>query len=304
MQRDQTKAGVLLAISAYSMWGFAPMYFKLLQTMPALEILLHRIVWSVVILFALIMVLRHHQKVVSALKSKKVLSTLLLSGLLLAGNWLLFIWAVNNDHLLDASLGYYINPLLNVLLGYLFLGERLRKRQQVAVVLATIGVAYLVISVGKLPWIALVLAGSFGVYGLLRKKVAVESIPGLYVESLMMLPFAIWFWWAMASPASNMLNNDLDLNLILIAAGVVTTAPLLCFTAAARRIQYSTLGFFQYIGPSIMFLLAVFLYGEPLDEDRLITFGFVWSALTLFSFDSWRAYQKKSRVISSELVED
>lgn len=304
MQRDQTKAGVLLAISAYSMWGFAPMYFKLLQTMPALEILLHRIVWSVVILFALIMVLRHHQKVVNALKSKKVLSTLLLSGLLLAGNWLLFIWAVNNDHLLDASLGYYINPLLNVLLGYLFLGERLRKRQQVAVVLAFIGVAYLVISVGKLPWIALVLAGSFGVYGLLRKKVAVESIPGLYVESLMMLPFAIWFWWAMASPASNMLNNDLDLNLILIAAGIVTTAPLLCFTAAARRIQYSTLGFFQYIGPSIMFILAVFLYGEPLDEDRLITFGFVWSALTLFSFDSWRAYQKKNRPVPAQLVED
>ena len=304
MQRDQTKAGVLLAISAYSMWGFAPMYFKLLQSMPALEILLHRIVWSVVVLFALILVLRHHHKVVSALKNKKVVTTLLLSGLLLAGNWLLFIWAVNNDHLLDASLGYYINPLLNVLLGYLFLGERLRKLQQVAVVMATIGVAFLVISVGRLPWIALVLAGSFGVYGLMRKKVAVESIPGLYVESLMMLPFAIWFWWAMASPASNMLNNNSEMNLILIAAGVVTTAPLLCFTAAARRIQYSTLGFFQYIGPSIMFLLAVFLYGEPLDENRLITFGFVWSALILFSFDSWRAYQIKNRPVHRELVKD
>ncbi|MCC2607044.1 EamA family transporter RarD [Planctobacterium marinum] len=304
MQRDQTKAGVLLAISAYSMWGFAPMYFKLLQSMPALEILLHRIVWSVVVLFALILVLRHHHKVLSALKNKKVVTTLLLSGLLLAGNWLLFIWAVNNDHLLDASLGYYINPLLNVLLGYLFLGERLRKLQQVAVVMATIGVAFLVISVGRLPWIALVLAGSFGVYGLMRKKVAVESIPGLYVESLMMLPFAIWFWWAMASPASNMLNNNSEMNLILIAAGVVTTAPLLCFTAAARRIQYSTLGFFQYIGPSIMFLLAVFLYGEPLDENRLITFGFVWSALILFSFDSWRAYQIKNRPVHRELVKD
>lgn len=280
------------------------MYFKLLQSMPALEILLHRIVWSVVVLFALILVLRHHHKVVSALKNKKVVTTLLLSGLLLAGNWLLFIWAVNNDHLLDASLGYYINPLLNVLLGYLFLGERLRKLQQVAVVMATIGVAFLVISVGRLPWIALVLAGSFGVYGLMRKKVAVESIPGLYVESLMMLPFAIWFWWAMASPASNMLNNNSEMNLILIAAGVVTTAPLLCFTAAARRIQYSTLGFFQYIGPSIMFLLAVFLYGEPLDENRLITFGFVWSALILFSFDSWRAYQIKNRPVHRELVKD
>ncbi|BDX08539.1 EamA family transporter RarD [Planctobacterium marinum] len=294
MTKDQTKAGVLLAIAAYSMWGFAPMYFKLLLDMPALEILQHRIVWSVLILMLLILVLRQNQKVLNAFKNPKVLGTLLVSGLLLAGNWLLFIWAVNNDHLLDASLGYYINPLLNVFLGRIFLGEKLRRLQQVAVIMAVIGVSILVISFGKLPWIALVLAGSFGVYGLLRKKVAVESIPGLYVESLMMLPFALAFWWLMASPASNMLNNSIDSNLILIAAGIVTTAPLICFTAAARRIQYSTLGFFQYIGPSIMFLLAVFLYGEPLDEDRLITFGFVWSALILFSFDSWRAYQQRT----------
>lgn len=294
MSTDQTKAGVLLAIAAYSMWGFAPIYFKLLLAMPALEILVHRIVWSVVILLLLILVLKQHPKVIAALKSPKVLSTLMVSGLLLAGNWLLFIWAVNNDHLLDASLGYYINPLLNVFLGRLFLGEKLRRLQQIAVIMAVVGVGILVVSYGKLPWIALVLAGSFGVYGLLRKKVAVESIPGLYVESLMMLPFALWFWWAMASPASNMLDNSPDTNLILIAAGIVTTAPLLCFTAAARRIQYSTLGFFQYIGPSIMFLLAVFIYGEPLSENRLLTFGFVWSALVLFSFDSWRAYKQRA----------
>lgn len=297
MTKDQTKAGVLLAIAAYSMWGFAPMYFKLLLEMPALEILQHRIIWSVVILLILILVLRQNQKVLLALKNPKVLGTLLVSGLLLAGNWLLFIWAVNNDHLLDASLGYYINPLLNVFLGRIFLGEKLRRLQQVAVIMAVIGVSILVISFGKLPWIALVLASSFGVYGLLRKKVAVESIPGLYVESLMMLPFALGFWWLMASPASNMLENSVHNNLILIAAGIVTTAPLLCFTAAARRIQYSTLGFFQYIGPSIMFLLAVFLYGEPLHEDRLITFGFVWSALVLFSFDSWRAYQQRTHKV-------
>ena len=290
---NQAKAGVILAISAYGMWGFAPLYFKLLLDMPAMEILVHRVVWSVVILFGLVVALHHHHRVMKAIRSPKTLLTLLVSGLLLAGNWFLFIWAVNNDHLLDASLGYYINPLLNVFLGRLFLGEKLRPLQQVAVAMAVLGVSILIISFGKLPWIALVLACSFGVYGLLRKTVAVESIPGLYIESLMMLPAALWFWGTLASPASNMLSNGTETNLLLIAAGVVTTAPLLCFTAAARRIQYSTLGFFQYIGPSIMFLLAVFLYGEPLDNERLITFGFVWSALVLFSFDSIRHYRKQ-----------
>lgn len=293
MNSNQTKIGVLLAIAAYSMWGFAPIYFKLLLAMPALEILVHRIVWSIVLLLALLLVLKQHHKVLAAIKNKKVLTTLLVSGLLLAGNWFLFIWAVNNDHLLDASLGYYINPLLNVFLGRLFLGEKLRPLQQFAVLMAVVGVAILILSFGHVPWIALVLAGSFGVYGLLRKKVAVDSMPGLYVESLMMLPFALWFWLFMASPASNMVTNSALDNVILIAAGIVTTAPLLCFTGAARRIQYSTLGFFQYIGPSIMFILAVFLYGEPLDENRLITFGFVWSALLLFSYDSFMDFRKK-----------
>jgi len=292
---NESKAGVLFALAAYGMWGFAPMYFKLLQDMPALEIMVHRIVWSVAALFILLVALRHHHKVFRVLQSPKTLMILLVSGILLAGNWGLFIWAVNEDHLLDASLGYYINPLLNVFLGRLFLGEKLRRLQQCAVALAVTGVAILIISFGKLPWIALVLASSFAIYGLLRKKIAVESIPGLAIESVIMLPFAIWFWITMASPASNMFTNTISMNLILVAAGIVTVAPLLCFTAAARRIQYSTLGFFQYIGPSIMFVLAVMLYGEPLDNERLITFGFVWSGLVLFSFDSIRHYRKQRK---------
>lgn len=295
MFRDPTKLGVLSAIAAYSMWGFAPMYFKLLLTMPALEILMHRIVWSVVVLVALVLILNQWQKVKRAITNTKMLSILVVSGVLLAGNWLLFIWAVNNDHLLEASLGYYINPLLNILLGRIFLGERQRPMQQFAILLAVIGVSILILSHGKLPWIALVLAASFGVYGLIRKQVAVESMPGLLVESLMMLPFAMLFWVFLASPDSNMLVNDSYSNMVLIMAGVVTTAPLLCFTAAAKRIQYSTLGFFQYIGPSIMFILAVFLYGEPLDEARLITFAFVWTGLLLFSVDSVRNYRKRPR---------
>lgn len=293
MFRDPAKLGVLSAIAAYGMWGFAPMYFKLLLAMPALEILMHRVVWSVAVLLLMVILLKQHQKVRNALLNTKMLMILMISGLLLGGNWLLFIWAVNNDHLLDASLGYYINPLLNILLGRLFLGERQRPLQQFAIVLAVIGVSILIISHGKFPWIALLLAGSFGIYGLIRKQVGVESMPGLLVESLLMLPFALLFWVFFASPDSNMLANDSSTNLILISAGIVTSAPLLCFTAAAKRIQYSTLGFFQYIGPSIMFVLAVFLYGEPLDEARLVTFAFVWTALLIFSFDSMRNYRKR-----------
>ena len=302
MNDKSVKAGVMFALAAYSMWGVAPMYFKLLVEVPAAEFLVHRIVWSVVVLVALVMVAGHMPKVVAALKDKRVLQILLLSGLLLGVNWLLFIWAVNNDHLLDASLGYYINPLLNVFLGRIFLQERLRHLQKFAVGLALLGVSILVLSYGQVPWIALVLAGTFGIYGLLRKQVAVDSMPGLLIESVMMLPLALIYWVWFAGEASNMLTNDWTFNLTLVAAGVVTTAPLLCFTAAARRIMYSTLGFFQYIGPSIMFLLAVFLYGEPLDEARLITFAFVWSALILFSYDSFRQYRVNRRQMAESKV--
>lgn len=280
---------------AYCMWGFAPLYFKLLMFMPAWEILIHRIVWSALLLSLLIVMLKHWGKVRSGLKQPKLLGALALSGILLAINWVLFIWAVNNDHLLDASLGYYINPLVNVFLGRLFLGEKLRLLQNIAVLMALTGVSILIFSFGRLPWIALVLACSFGLYGLIRKKVSLDAIPGLFIETSMMLPFAVLFWLFWASPASDMVSNTATTNLLLIAAGLVTTAPLLCFTAAAQRIQYSTLGFFQYIGPSIMFILAIFLYDEPLDPERLITFGFVWAALVLFSFDSFRQYQQRTQ---------
>lgn len=293
----RTQMGVVSAIAAYSMWGVAPMYFKQLQMMPALEVLMHRVVWSVVVLLILVSALRQWPKVRYALSSGRVLKTLAVAGVLLAANWLLFIWAINNNHILDASLGYYINPLFNVFLGRMFLGEKLRPMQRFAVVLALIGVSILVFSYGQLPWIALVLAGTFGIYGLLRKQVAVDSMPGLFIETLIMLPVALVYWAWFGSEHSNMLTNEASLNGWLLAAGIVTTAPLLCFTAAARRLMYSTLGFFQYIGPSLMFVLAVYLYDEPLEPARLLTFGFVWLALVIFSLDSLKAYrlQRKSR---------
>jgi len=291
------KAGVIFALAAYSMWGIAPLYFKLLTQVPALEIVMHRIVWSVVVLCILLVIRQKFRQVFSAIQDPRILKTLSISGLLLAVNWLIFIWAVNNDQMLDASLGYFINPLFNVLLARLFLHERLNNLQLLAVLVALSGVAFLIFSYGQFPWIALGLAISFSIYGVLRKKAAVDSMPGLLIESCIMLPFALLYWLIAETTSGNLMVNSLDLNITLLLAGVVTTAPLLCFTAAARRIRYTTLGFFQYIGPSLMFLLAVLLYKEPLDSSRVVTFALVWSGLLIYVYDSLRIYRKTQKII-------
>jgi chloramphenicol-sensitive protein RarD len=291
------KAGVIFALAAYSMWGIAPMYFKLLASVPALEIVMHRVVWSALVLCLLLVLRKKLSQVLKAIRDPKIITTLSISGLLLAGNWLVFIWAVNNDRMLDASLGYFINPLFNVLLARLFLQESLTRLQLLAVFVALSGVVFLIYSYGQLPWIALALAISFSIYGLLRKKVTVDSMPGLFIESCIMLPFAVLYWLMMGTSSGNMLENSFDLNMTLLLVGVVTTAPLLLFTAAARRIRYTTLGFFQYIGPSLMFLLAVLYYQEPLDKTRIVTFVLVWIGLLIYVFDSLRIYRKSRRLI-------
>lgn len=291
--------GILYALSAFLIWGVCPIYFKWLTAVPAGEILTHRIIWSCVLLLVLLVVTRQGYKVRQVLRQPRQLLNLTLSALLVAGNWLLFIWSVNHNHLLEASLGYYINPLLNILLGMLFLGERLRRLQWLAVGLATLGVLVQVVMIGHLPWIALTLAGSFGIYGLIRKKIPVDAQSGLFVETLLLLPLALFYLLAIAdSPTSDMSANPLSLNLLLLAAGVVTTVPLLLFTAGARLIPLSTLGFIQYLGPSLMFLLAITLYGEPIQGAKLLTFGFIWLALALFSAESWR-YARRQRLATS-----
>ncbi|ABL98543.1 EamA family transporter RarD [Shewanella amazonensis] len=283
------RKGILLAIGAYTMWGFAPLYFKLLEQISATDILLHRVIWSFVFTALLMVFIGGFGKLRQLLKAPKQLLVLLVTSVLIAGNWLLFIWAVNNDHMLDASLGYYINPLLNVLLGMVFLGERLRPLQWFAVFLATVGVTVQVISFGSIPVVSLALAGSFGIYGLLRKKVKVDAKTGLLVETAILMPVALGYLvLTLGSAEHSMLSNDWQLNLLLVAAGIVTTAPLLCFAGAAVRIPLSMLGFFQYIGPSIMFILAVSLYGEPFGVEKSITFGFIWTALAVFTLDMLR----------------
>ncbi|EKG0405790.1 TPA: EamA family transporter RarD [Vibrio cholerae] len=287
--QQDAKKGILLAISAYTMWGIAPIYFKALGAVSALEILSHRVVWSFVLLAVLIHLGRRWRSVVGVIHTPRKFWLLLVTALLVGGNWLIFIWSINANHMLDASLGYYINPLLNVLLGMLFLGERLRKLQWFAVALAAIGVGIQLVVFGSVPIVAIALATSFGFYGLLRKKIQVDAQTGLFLETLFMLPAAIYLIWLADTPTSDMALNTWQLNLLLVCAGVVTTLPLLCFTGAAARLKLSTLGFFQYIGPSLMFLLAVLVYGEAFTSDKAITFAFIWSALVIFSVDGLKA---------------
>lgn len=295
-EQQRTRQGVLLAIGAYTMWGIAPIYFKSLSDVSPLEILSHRVVWSFFLLAFLLHISRSWRKVRDTLTSKPKMLYLVVTSTLVGANWLIFIWAINSNHMLDASLGYYINPLINVLLGMIFLGERLRKLQWFAVVLAAIGVLVQLIAFGSVPIVAIALAFSFGFYGLLRKKVSLEAQTGLFIETLVMLPLAATYLLFVAdSPTSNLSMNPMQLNLLLIAAGVITTVPLLCFTGAATRLKLSTLGFFQYIGPSLMFLLAVLIYGEAFTSDKAITFAFIWGALVIFSFDGLRNNKKNKR---------
>jgi len=287
MDAKQTRQGVLLALAAYFIWGIAPAYFKLIWFVPADEILTHRIIWSFFFMVALISVSRQWPRVKQLFHTPKKILMLALSAVLIGGNWLLFIWAVNNHHLLEASLGYFINPLVNIVLGMIFLGERFRRMQWVAVILAGTGVLVQLWTFGSLPIIALALAFSFAFYGLIRKKIAVDAQTGMLVETLWLLPVAaIWLFGIADTATSHMGQNAVSLNLMLIAAGVVTTIPLLCFTGAATRLRLSTLGFFQYIGPTLMFLLAVIFYDEHPGADKMVTFAFIWLALGVFVADA------------------
>ncbi|MEL5590569.1 EamA family transporter RarD [Serratia ureilytica] len=293
MDAKQTRQGIFFALAAYFMWGIAPAYFKLIQQVSADEILTHRIIWSFFFMLALITLGRNWPKVRAACQNRKRLLLLAVTALLIGGNWLLFIWAVNNHHMLEASLGYFINPLVNVLLGMLFLGERFRRMQWVAVALAFTGVLVQLWQFGSLPIIGLGLAFSFAFYGLLRKKIAIDAQTGMLIETLWLLPVVATYLFLFAdSPTSHLSANPWSLNLLLVAAGIVTTVPLLCFTAAATRLRLSTLGFFQYLGPTLMFLLAVTFYGETVGQDKLVTFGFIWAALILFTLDALYTQRK------------
>ncbi|MEH0874498.1 EamA family transporter RarD [Pectobacterium cacticida] len=297
MNAQQTREGIFFALGAYFIWGIAPVYFKLLEHVPPSEILTHRIIWSFFFMLILLTIGRKWRQVSYACRNIKNLFLLALTAVLIGGNWLLYIWAVNNHHMLEASLGYFINPLVNVMLGMLFLGERFRRLQWVAVLLAVTGVLIQLWTFGSLPIIALGLAFSFALYGLLRKKMGIDGQAGMLIETLWLLPVAVIYLFFIAdTPSSHLTTNAWSLNLLLLSAGIITTVPLLFFTAAAMRLRLSTLGFFQYLGPTMTFLLAVGFYGETIGSDKLVTFAFIWAALGLFILDALYTQRKLRRI--------
>ena len=283
------RAGLLLGLGAYLVWGVLPLYFKAVDHVSALEIVCHRIVWSLLFLAILATLWRRWPGIAAALAAPRVLMTLVLTSLLIGANWLIWIYAVVSGHVLEGSLGYYLNPLVNVLFGVFLLKERLTRFQIVAVFLAAAGVAVLAAGAGGAIWISLSLAFSFATYGFLRKVAPVDSIEGLTIETALLTPPALaWILVLTSRGGGAFLAGDLQTDLLLTVAGAITAVPLLLFTAAARRLPYSTLGFLQYIAPSLQFLLAVLAFGEPFTLAHAICFGAIWTALVVFAFEGIR----------------
>jgi chloramphenicol-sensitive protein RarD len=282
--------GLAAALGAFTMWGLFPLYFLPLSAVPAIEIMAHRIVWCCLLVFAWLAVRGELGAVRTALADPVSRLRLAGSATLISVNWLIYIWSVNNGHVIDASLGYFINPLLNVVLGVLVLAERLNRAQWMAVGLAATGVIYLAIMMGRPPWIALSLAASFGLYGLIRKVVAVASVPGLAVETLLLTPFAaaflLWITWRGAATLG---HSSTLVDVLLLGSGLATALPLTLFAYGARLIPLSTLGLVQYIGPTLQFLTGIFVFHEAFPRSRAIGFGLIWTALAIYAADGlWR----------------
>ena len=283
--------GVLSGMAAYAMWGFFPIYWKLLHDVPAPQLLGHRIAWSFLLLFVFILLTRQWADFRSRLNGR-TLGIYLIAAVLIGVNWLTYVWAVNAGFIVETSLGYFINPLLSVLMGVMFLRERLRPAQWVPVVIATIGVVYLAVVYGRLPWIALLLAFSFGFYGLVKKLAPLGSVFGLTLETgILFLPAVAYLGWTQFSGGAAFLHAGATLDVLMIGAGLVTTVPLLMFASAAKQIPLTMIGILQYLAPTIQFLLGVFIYNEPFDGSRLIGFSLVWLALIIFWVENYLAHR-------------
>lgn len=284
-----TRDGVVAGLIAYTLWGFLPIYFKIVSQVPPAEVLLHRIVWAVPFGALIVHLRRQWPEVKRALTHRDMLLLLGTSAFLIAINWYLYIFAVQTDRVFQASLGYYINPLIYVLVGVLFFGEALRRLQAAAVILATIGVLVLTISGGQFPAIALTLAVSFTIYGVIRKRVVIGGMPGLFVETILLVPIAgVWLAWLIHSNQSAFSSNDPGTMGLLLLAGPITVIPLLCFALAARRVSLTVLGFMQFLAPTLQFCVGLY-YGERLTVPHMICFACIWIAVILFSTDALRS---------------
>lgn len=285
-QRRQ-RGGVFYGLAAYGAWGLLPLYFKAVGSVPPMEVLAHRVVWSLVMLVVLSAARGRLGEFRRLLRDGRTRLTLACTTCLIAFNWGVFIWAIDNERLLDASLGYFINPLFTVLLGFVFLREKLRPLQIGAVGLAALSIVWLTVSHGRLPWISVGLAISFGFYGLLRKRVDASGVQGLTAETLLLTPVAVaWMIWREGRGALHFLHVAPALSLLLAAAGVVTASPLIWFAESARRLRLVTLGFMQYLAPTGQFLLAVTVFGEPFGRTQAVGFGLIWLALALYVYDT------------------
>jgi chloramphenicol-sensitive protein RarD len=299
----KARAGLLYGLAAYGLWGVMPIYFKWLQAVPSIDIVAHRIIWSLGVLAILATAARAWDQVLGALRNPRILSILFLTALLIGINWLLYVYAINSGHILAGSLGYYLNPLANILLGRFILKERLTPLQWGAVAIAAGGIAVLAAGALGTLWISLTLCFSFATYGLLRKIVHVESLAGLTIETALLFPIALIWLLVGGAVGRPMFGVDGTENGLLMAAGIVSTIPLLCFTAAARRLAYSTVGMLQFIAPTLQFLLAVAVYGEPFTWAHGVAFGCIWTALILYMSAMVRDRRLQAQRECSELAE-
>ena len=284
--RSPQTSGLLYALSAYLAWGLSPIYFKALRPTGPLEILSWRVVASVALLGIMTVVMGRGAEVARSLSDRRRALTFVATTLLISCNWVLYIWSVNSGHLLEASMGYFMNPLVTILLGVVFLKEGLDRRQKFAVGLAAVGVVWLVVTHGKLPWISLVLAVTFALYALLRKKARIDAVAGLLVETSFLAPLAVgwlvWLWWR----GEAHFGTSPGMSVLLLSAGAVTALPLVWFTLGVHRLRLSTMGILQYVAPTLQFLLAVLAYREPFGAAQAVTFVFIWAGLALYTVDA------------------
>jgi len=300
---SKARAGLLYGLAAYGLWGVMPIYFKLLQSVPSIDIVAHRVIWSLAALVLLVTIAKAWDQVRAAISSRRTLATLFLTSLLIGTNWLLYVYAINSGHILAGSLGYYLNPLANILLGRFILKERLSPVQWAAVAIAGGGIAVLAAGALGTLWLSLTLCFSFATYGLLRKVIAVDSLAGLTVETIVLFPLALGWLLLGGAEGRPFLGAGGSETGLLMAAGIVSTVPLLCFTAAARRLAYSTVGMLQFLAPTLQFLLAVAVYGEVFTRAHAIAFGCIWLALFLYMGSMVRSLRAQRRAPSCEQAE-
>ncbi|MCL7939186.1 EamA family transporter RarD [Halomonas sp. ATCH28] len=295
----ETGKGVAFGLTAYMTWGCFPLFFALFQGVPAFEILLHRVIWSCLFLVGLVTLLGRWAPIRRAIAEPRRLGRVLGCALLIALNWGLYIYSVETHHVLQASLGYFMTPLVNVGLGMLVLRERMARLQGVAVGLAALAIALQLVILGELPWISLALAFSFGTYGLLRKQVPLDGLSGLFVETLLLLPLALMaLGWLTQAELSHFLDDGRTTGL-LVASGVITALPLLAFAGAARRLRLATLGFLMYLNPTIQFIIALLVFHEPLAPVQLATFVLIWAGLALYSWSAWQSRPREAKTALS-----